>query len=236
MTPSTPTVTPTATRVRMPRTLPRPALREVDMSIIEETFPELKGLTPQYIRDKLPITAPHMLAALRSLHTCIPSSSLPRELDVELGSVSQDIPIAPPTHMLAVVCPPSAGKTKVTLYPAHQLVFSANCANLPALPSPSVPSSSATSLRLPVVTFRLPVPAAFPLLYSYLYTKRSDVLLASLAPECENDLASVVRAAAIIQGLWQDTCVLGVVDPVLFDTIDLAWGRVVTALERAQSL
>ena len=55
-TPSTPVSV--TTRVRLPRTLPRPALREIDMSIVEEAFPDLKGLAPQYIRDKLAVVAP----------------------------------------------------------------------------------------------------------------------------------------------------------------------------------
>lgn len=53
------TMTPPKTaHVRLPRTLPRPALREIDMSIIEEAFPDLAGLPAQYIRDKLAVVAP----------------------------------------------------------------------------------------------------------------------------------------------------------------------------------
>ena len=177
-----------------------------------------------------------MLAALRCVQTSLPGSTLPAELEVELSPETEEAQANPPTHMFAVYASSSSGgKTKVTLFPSHQLVFSAHCANLPALPSPSAPSTSDTSRRLPVVPFRLPVPAAFPLLYSYLYTKRADVLLATLTPEYENDMASLTRIAALIQGLWQNTCVLGVVDGVLYDTLDYAWGRVMTALECAQS-
>ena len=180
-----------------------------------------------------------MLAALRNVQTRVSSSTLPSEVDVELSPESEEARANPPTHMLAVYSasssPSSPGKTKVTLFPSHQLVFSGHCANLPALPS-SQPSSSDTERRLPVVPFRLPVPAAFPLLYSYLYTKRADVLLGALEPEHESDMASLTRTAALIQGLWQNTCVLGVVDNVLYDTLDFAWGRVMTALENAQFL
>jgi hypothetical protein len=125
----------------------------------------------------------------------------------------------------------AADRTKVTLFPSHQLVFSAHCANLPALQAPSQPSSSDTERCLLVVPFHLPVPAALPLLYSYLYTIRADVLLGALEPEHENDIASLTRAAALIQALSQNTCVLGVVDNVLYDTLDFAWGRVVTVLK-----
>ena len=56
---ATATTTPlTSTRVRLPRALPRPALREIDMSIIEEAFPHLSGVPAQYIRDKLAVVAP----------------------------------------------------------------------------------------------------------------------------------------------------------------------------------
>ncbi|KAF8338580.1 hypothetical protein F5887DRAFT_982519, partial [Amanita rubescens] len=92
-----------------------------------------------------------------------------------------------------------------------------------------------SSRRIPVVPFRLPVPAAFPLLYSYLYTKRADVLLASLTPEHEQDIASLTLLAALIQGLWQNTCVLGVVDSVLYNTLDDAWCHIMSLLEKAQS-
>ncbi|KIL56763.1 hypothetical protein M378DRAFT_133698 [Amanita muscaria Koide BX008] len=237
------TIAPTTAKIRLPRTLPRPALREIDTSIIDDAFPVLKGLPPQYIRDSLAVVAPHMLVALRNVQTSVSSSCLPSEVDVELSPESEEARANPPTHMLAVYASSSSnGKTKVTLFPSHQLVFSAHCANLPALPpsSPSSPSSSPSSdtqhtqRRLLVVPFRLPVPATFPLLYSYLYTKRADVLLESLEPE-HGDMASLTRTAALIQGLWQNTCVLGVVDNVLYDTLDHAWGKVMSALETTQS-
>jgi len=84
------------------------------------------------------------------------------------------------------------------------------------------------------VPFHLPVPAAFPLLYSYLYTKRADVLLASLTPEDEHDVPSLMRMAALVWGLWQNACILGVVDAVLYDVLDDTWCRITTGLERAR--
>lgn len=174
-----------------------------------------------------------MLAALRSVHASLSGPSLPPELDVELNPDSEEARANPPTHMLAVYSSSAtAGKTKVTLFPSHQLVFSAHCANLPPLPSPSQPSSE-KSCRIPVVPFRLPVPAAFPLLYSYLYTKRADVLLASLTPEDDHDVPSLMRMAALVWGLWQNACILGVVDAVLYDMLDDTWCRITTGLERA---
>lgn len=56
--PSTTVTPPMPARLHLPRTLPRPALREIDMSCIEEAFPDLAGLAPQYIRDKLALVAP----------------------------------------------------------------------------------------------------------------------------------------------------------------------------------
>ena len=177
-----------------------------------------------------------MLAALRSVQASLPGPGLPSELDVELNPDSEEARANPLTHMLAVYSSSAtAGKTKVTLFPSHQLVFSAHCANLPSLPPPSKSSTSEKCRRIPVVPLRLPVPAAFPLLYSYLYTKRADVLLASLTPEPEHDMASLTRMAALVQGLWQNTCVLGVVDAVLYDTLDDTWCRIMTEIERAQS-
>ncbi|KAF8630017.1 hypothetical protein AX15_003149 [Amanita polypyramis BW_CC] len=230
-----PAPVPTTSRVRLPRTLPRPALREIDMTIIEEAFPDLKDLPPQYIRDKLAVVAPHMLAALRCVQTSLPNSTMPAELEAELIPETEEARANPPTHYLAVYGSSSSeGRTKMTLFPSHQLVFSSHCANLPALPSPP-PSTSETTRVLPVVPVRLPVPTAFPLLYAYLYTKSTDILRSALAPEHESDVASLTRMAALIQGIWQNTCVLGVVDRTLYDTLDYAWGRVMTALESIRS-
>ncbi|PFH49907.1 hypothetical protein AMATHDRAFT_86130 [Amanita thiersii Skay4041] len=224
-----------STRPRLPRTLPRPALREIDMSVVERAYPDLKGLAPQYIRDKLPLAAPQMLEALRSIHACVPNSSLPQELEVEMTSESELVRASAPTHMLAVYSPSVAGKTKVVLYPSHQLVLNAHCSHLPALPAPPTLATSATSLRLPVVPLRLPAPEAFPLLHSYLYTKRADILLTALAPVNESDGVSLSRAATLIRGIWQDTCALGVVDTALFNTLDSAWARIMSAIERIQN-
>ena len=55
---TTVTPPPMPARLHLPRTLPRPALREIDMSNIEKAFPDLAGLPAQYIRDKLAVVAP----------------------------------------------------------------------------------------------------------------------------------------------------------------------------------
>lgn len=55
---STTVTPPMPARFHLPRTLPRPALREIDMSSIEKDFPDLAGLPAQYIRDKLAVVAP----------------------------------------------------------------------------------------------------------------------------------------------------------------------------------
>lgn len=46
-----------ARQLRIPRTLPRPVLAEVDLAHIEDAHPELAGVPAKYIRDKLPVVS-----------------------------------------------------------------------------------------------------------------------------------------------------------------------------------
>ncbi|EJD43492.1 hypothetical protein AURDEDRAFT_185632 [Auricularia subglabra TFB-10046 SS5] len=103
-------------------------------------------------------------------------------------------------------------KRKVTLFPAHDVVLVANCAHLPPFPpsgsqllaeQPTQPQpeqqsqpapeaadadepedapASPISINLPVVPMCLPSPTTFPIVQSYIYTKRGDTLLARLLP------------------------------------------------------
>ena len=42
-------------QLRLPSSLPRPAPREVNVKALTAAYPHLAGVTPQYIRDKLPL-------------------------------------------------------------------------------------------------------------------------------------------------------------------------------------
>lgn len=146
-----------------------------------------------------------------------PTSGLPQDIDVILPASEASSRTQFPTHMLAVHAKQPKLQTntrtgaaqlkrKVTLFPAHDLVLVAHCANLPTLPpsgsqllSTQPPQdtslqlalddagepepASPISLKLPVVPLCLPSPPTFPVLQSYLYTKRGDALLARLLPQ-----------------------------------------------------
>ena len=94
-----------------------------------------------------------------------------------------------PSHMLAVYSAQTSDaasnrRNKVTLYPSHNIVLAAHCANLPPLrsithPAPKVAGSSIT---VPVVPLCIPAAELYAPLSMYLYTKRSDLLLRSLLP------------------------------------------------------
>ena len=175
-----------------------------------------------------------MLAGLSSLKAQTPKSALPNEMDVSIDNAAGVCP----THMLAVYSSrPTASPRKVTLFPTHQLVLAAHCANLPALPTSSATHSAGTSATVPVVPLCLPSPEAFPLLQSYLYTKNTENLSNVLFPSTCTPLDKVVlrRHMGLIHGLWADACALGVVDSSLYEVIQSSWSRLVAAVEASRS-
>lgn len=176
-----------------------------------------------------------MLAGLSSLKAQAPKSALPNEMDVSIDNAAGVCP----THMLAVYSsrPTTASPRKVTLFPTHQLVLAAHCANLPALPASSATHTAGTSATVPVVPLCLPSPEAFPLLQSYLYTKNTENLSNVLFPSTSTPLDKVViqRHMGLIHGLWADACALGVVDSALYEVIQSSWNRLVAAVEASRS-
>ncbi|KAJ6591194.1 hypothetical protein DFH09DRAFT_196124 [Mycena vulgaris] len=150
---------------------------------------------------------------------------------------------------------PSNVPRAVTLVPVHSAVLALYCARLPAFPeknpSPAYISDDRTQLMVPVQPFCIPAPATWPKLASFLYTKRADILLKSLLPcppppALENDrtlvpgfatrLATTYTSQALllhvntVHGLWKNVVALGVFVDELWDTIDLAWEVLLTAM------
>ncbi|KAJ6588522.1 hypothetical protein B0H19DRAFT_921767 [Mycena capillaripes] len=218
------------TKLSLPRILPRPVLREVEMSSIVDAYPDLAGVPAEYVRDNLPLATPKMRAALQALDTSVPKSSLPKELEFLMNDV---VASACPTHIFAVYndAPLALGqKRHVSLFPVHDLVMGVHCANLPALPR-SRPSTTSSHATIPVVPLRLPSPETFPLLHAYLYTQQPAILLASLAHPCGSDLLQLATHANKIHGLWRNACMLGVVDPRLYDAIESSWESTIAAMQ-----
>lgn len=152
----------------------------------------------------------------------------------------------PPSHII-VAC--SKKRDFVTIVPAHAIVLSAYCANLPPLPvsRPSTPTKPGETITIPVFVFHLPNPTLFPLLLAYLYTKRADLLRNILLPAhatsstvpgliqthaTSMSLKELFTAASKVKALWDNTCVLGIFDDPLFQVLEFAWDILVRALER----
>lgn len=192
-----------------------------------------------------------MLRSLATVEAHPVENSLPKELAIMVKDAA--FWSNPPTHMMAVYGPPShAGPRRVSLFPVHSLILAAHCAKLPSLP-PSTSSSSGQqgSFTVPVQPLYIPSPDTYPLLTSYLYTKRTEILLTSLLPtpppeNIEDDrtlipsfamkLGGTYTAQALLQhavavhGLWKNVCALGIFVDDLWDTMDLVWEVLLTAL------
>ncbi|KAJ7120965.1 hypothetical protein C8R44DRAFT_671697, partial [Mycena epipterygia] len=256
----------TTKRYQLPRELLRPVFQEISRETLLTMEPELSVGDGEslpdidYIRDAMEELGPGLLRAVVSVVADPPKDALPTEIAITVNDRS-DYP--PPTHMLAIhgraakdAAPGSAAaRRQVTLVPAHSVVLALHCARLPKFPAPpSTPaytSADRTQLVVPVQPLCLPSPAAYPLLSTFLYTKRTEHLLKSLLPcppppALDEDrtllpafaarLAGTYTSQALllhvnsVHGLWQNACVLGVFVDELWDTIDLAWEVLLTAM------
>lgn len=90
-----------------------------------------------------------MLRVLAGIKAEPASNVLPQELSIIVNDVSSDVP----THMFAVFSsrqPAPARRCRVTLFPAHNLIFAIHCANLPVLPTqtPAIHSLAVLTILL----------------------------------------------------------------------------------------
>jgi len=207
----------TTQQIHLPRVLPRPSRSEVDASKIAAASPELQNVSPEYIREKLLTMTPQMYQSLSDVQATPPKHALPKELEMIINDAT-----CCPTHMLAVwsSSPQPNEMCQITMYPTHHLVLASHCANLPVLP-PSCPSSSSSTVMIPVVSLCIPSPPTFPLLHSYLYTKDIGDLASALFLPSDPDAPN--RQVALVYGVWSNAHALGVVDGKLFNVLDKAW-------------
>ncbi|KAF8501853.1 hypothetical protein BU17DRAFT_58869 [Hysterangium stoloniferum] len=234
--------TPTASNgsqpsIQLPRQLRRATFREISPDALEAVDPELKGVALEYILQSLQLVGQQMLAVASTTTTVPPRDRLPRELEV----IVNDFSASGPTHLLAIY---SKTAPRVSIHPAHGLVFAAHCAHLPPLPTPTSDSAKNT---LPVVPLCLPNPASFPILMHYLYTKRPDHLFASLLPmapgssiqglsQLAHSFAATFTVQALlahvsrVHGLWSNVAALGIFDEKLSRSIEMVWEVLVESL------
>ncbi|KZV87977.1 hypothetical protein EXIGLDRAFT_751933 [Exidia glandulosa HHB12029] len=203
-------------KVIFPRKLARPENKPVPKEALAAVDPTLADVPAASVQEKLLPLGTSLMTVLAKTRAA-PTSGLPQDIDVIVPQSEADSRTQLPTHMLAVhakqpkLHTSRSGqpqlKRKVTLFPVHDLVLVAHCANLPTLPpsgsqllsepqpqeQPAAAAGAADeasetapaapiSLKLPVVPLCLPSPPTFPILQSYLYTKRADSLLARLLP------------------------------------------------------
>ncbi|KAJ7847051.1 hypothetical protein B0H13DRAFT_1646244 [Mycena leptocephala] len=244
---------------RLPRNLLHPEFKEISEETLVSVEPELGEDLPdiEYMRDALEELGPGLLRVLVNVVADVPKDTLPMEIAITVDGQS-DYP--PPTHMLAIHTrasndAPESGHRQVKLMPVHSAVLALHCARLPTFPAtsptPTYTSENRTELTVPVQPLGLPSAATYPLLSTFLYTKRAGHLLESLLPcpppptlhdDRTQILAFALRLAGTytsqalllhvnnVHGLWQNACVLGVFVDALWDTIDLAWEVLLTAM------
>ncbi|KAG2138377.1 hypothetical protein DEU56DRAFT_736450 [Suillus clintonianus] len=252
------TVSTSTASVSLPRRLARPQIpiTEFPKSTLQAVAPELGNTHIDYIREGLECLGPDMLRVLASIKTEHITNVLPKEISITINDVSSDMP----THMFAVFSsrPPVGARRRVTLFPAHNLVFAAHCANLPILPTstPAFVECEGQDIKVPVVPFCIPAPEVFHQLSRFLYTKRIDHLLGSLLPfatppslyqddpdavmptlaKFAHKIADAYTAKAVLQyianvhGMWRNVIALGIADERLWCALDVAWEVLLTSL------
>lgn len=173
------------------------------------------------------VSVHRMLSILASTSTsALPAASygaLPDEVQVNITAEGSDELGLFPSHILAIYSSPTGPQrtSRVTLFPAHNLVLAAHCANLPSLPSTNASTiateteegeTSSVQMTLPIVPMSIPSPETFALLSTFLYDGRTDQLFGSLlqcAPHkpltLSTDSQSTVEdAEADVQGRRKD--------------------------------
>lgn len=250
------TVSKSTAGISLPRRLARSEITEIPVSTLQAVAPELVHTHIDYIREGLECLGPDMLRVLAGIKAEPVSNVLPKELSIIVNDVSSDMP----THMFAVFSShqPAPVRRRVTLFPAHNLVFATHCANLPILPTstPALVECAGQEIKVPVVPLCIPAPEVFPQLSTFLYTKRIDHLLVSLMPlptppQLYRDdpttvmplltqfaqriadtytVNTLLQHIAKVHGTWRNVMALGIADERLWCALDTAWEVLLTSL------
>ncbi|KAJ7799014.1 hypothetical protein B0H14DRAFT_1711731 [Mycena olivaceomarginata] len=212
-----------ARTLALPLTLYRPALDEVKMmSTLLDIYPDLAGIPAEYIRARLSLSTPFMIAALRATQTAEIQGGLPEKLEITMNEI---VSAACPTHMLAIHSdtPLTFGqKRQISLYPCHDLVMRIYCTRLHKLPP-------LETRRCWFTLLSLLCQCAFPhrgpsRCYMRTFTRR----IRGRSPRLR--LPQLVVHATEVHGLWRNACALGVISPLLYDVIEESWAKTLTAM------
>ncbi|KZT08104.1 uncharacterized protein LAESUDRAFT_649919 [Laetiporus sulphureus 93-53] len=240
--------------ITLPRVLNRPAYCAVPASRFKPIDPKLAEIPVEYVQDSLAELGPGMLNILASVEfesICDTGEGIPEEVSLSVSDDSSDAP----THVFAIHDrQPDRLRKHIVLYPAHHLVWAANCAKLPEF-APSHPGRPAPGepYTVPVVPLCIPHSATFADLAAYIYSKRADNLLSALLPDnafarladprrnahlvYAESLAMkysakelLTRYVTRVQGLWRNVCALGLYDQGIWFIIDLVWEVLLNAV------
>ncbi|KAI0089439.1 hypothetical protein BDY19DRAFT_1047873 [Irpex rosettiformis] len=240
--------------LQFPKRLVRPQTKGVRHQTVAACDPEgLKEVPVHYVREALDTLAPRMLKVCSGIRA--PRFMSPNALPKELVVFAQDLSAQMPTHLLAVYNKPENGtQANVILVPAHNVVLTAYCANMPRLPvsSPAPPSEKGGPIQLPVVPMNLPHPQSYGHIQQYLYTKDRVTFLMSMLPsippqavfrglssaavQYAKDLAMTVSTQKILaflrnaHGIYRNMYALDVQEDVMWGLLNVAWEVLLTAL------
>ncbi|KAH6905667.1 hypothetical protein BKA70DRAFT_1503108 [Coprinopsis sp. MPI-PUGE-AT-0042] len=245
--------------LNLPRYLSKPNFRPIPRRALQRDphgrFHEA-GFSQGEVSD---VISPHLFTMLgRTAPASVPRPPLPSQVDAIVSDYVSDDRAHLPTHMVAVWGSQAPQRPRqITLYPVHQEVMQLQRAHLP-IPEQTraeTPSSQPQNIQitLPVQSLCLPSPESYAPLARYIYHKDTLRLLNELLPvrppadfednqaqipsfgtfigrNCE--MKDILSRVMLINGLWKDACALAVHDDHdgLWDTIELAWEVMLTAL------
>lgn len=258
---------------QFPRRLVRPQTKAVKQETLAACdLKELKGIPVHFIRQGLAVLGPQYVS-----HRSAPKSNLSYEIHCRMAKVCSGIRAPPftstnglpkelvvlahdlsaqmPTHLLAVYAKlENSASASMSLYPAHNTILSAYCANMPSLPysSPPPPAQQGGPVRLPVVPVCLPHPPSYAHIQQYLYTKDHVSFLQSMLPSIPSqgacgdsspatpqyvkDFAATFTTQKILafmrnaHGMYRNMCALGVQEDVMWQLLNVAWEILLSAL------
>ncbi|KAI0703043.1 hypothetical protein BC835DRAFT_1319635 [Cytidiella melzeri] len=240
--------------IQFPKRLVRPQTKLVKQEAVAACDPEgLKEVPVRYVQEALDILGPQMMKVCSGIRA--PPFSSTNGLPKELVVLAHDLSAQMPTHLLAVYGQTeSSAKASMSLFPAHNIVLSAYCANMPSLPysSPPAPAQQGGPVQLPVVPVNLPHPQSYAHIQQYLYTKDRVSFIMSMLPsippqgvlsgsssataQYAKDVAATFTTQKIlallrnVHGTYRNLCALEVQEDLVWQLINVAWEVLLTAL------
>lgn len=169
-----------------------------------------------------------------------------------------------PTHVLALANKDPKLNTGLSLVPIHAQVIATQCGRVPPMPTPNIPDAAVSLQPLdqehyhtrivPLVPMQVPSVDTFSLLFKFLCEQDVGHLFRRFIPlgppgggmwdgdfsrlaetlANERTGASILSGALFIYRFWQNACSLGVLNPAVWNVIDVVWKAHRNALLLAQ--